>query len=92
MKVITTTRADRPQTRALVSDQSKVHFVNENIITVSVPFIIEAKDMFLTFTKQEVRAMLDAIEVRENESANFVNTLKGMNRPSDSDTPSGPLV
>lgn len=84
MKVITITRSNRAQTRALVSDLPKLHSVNAYSLTVSAPYLIEAKDMFLTFTDQELRVMLSYIEAHAKASDNLADNLKGPSTPSDS--------
>lgn len=83
MKLISITRSDRHQALGIISDSFKLHKMDDTSVTVVTTNVLMTKDMFLTFSKQEVLTLLSYFEERENESTNFVNTLKGMNRPSD---------
>ena len=95
MKLISVTRSERTQSLGVISDSFKLHKMDDTSVTVVTTNVLMTKDMFLTFSKQEVLTLLSYFEERENESANFVSTLKGMNKPSnpnDSGDNSGSLV
>lgn len=77
MKVITTTRSSRPQSVPLVSDSPTIHSSDSQAVTVSVPFMIGNKDMFITFSEQELRDMLKAIEDNQEASDVLLKQLKG---------------
>jgi hypothetical protein len=84
MKVITITRSARHQTQPLVSDSAKLHTVNETSVTLVVPYILDTKDMFLTFSEQELRTFLSYIEERNKAAGDLVGTLRGERKPNDS--------
>lgn len=77
MKIITITQSDRPQTRAILGGDIKVHSISDSIITFVAPHLTEAKDMFLTFTPRELRDMLKAFEDYHSEANNLAATLQG---------------
>lgn len=91
MKVVTKSRASRPQTRALVSDNVKLHAVDSETVTVSVPFLIESKDMFLSFSEQELHTVLSYIAEHKSAIDNFVSVLAG-DKPHNPSDDNGSLV
>jgi len=91
MKVITVTRSARPSTTALVSETPRLHKVSESSVTIVVSYLLETKDMFLTFSEQELRDMLSHIADKVKEQDNFMDTLKGKSTPSTPND-SGSLV
>jgi len=72
MKVITLTTSNRPQQNTLVNDTFKVHKCSTEAITIVVPFQDLAKDMFLTFSRQEVCDMLAAIEQHVKDHTSLI--------------------
>lgn len=84
MKVISITRSVRHQTQPLVSDSAKLHTVNVTSVTVVAPYILNTKDMFITFTKDELHTMLGYIEARSREDSNFMDMLRKPSAPNDS--------
>lgn len=76
MKVISITRSVRHQTQPLVSDEAKLHAVNESSVTVVAPYILNTKDMFLTFSEQELRTFLSYIEERNAGANSLAKTLQ----------------
>lgn len=93
MKVITVTRSARPTTTALVNEPPKLHKVNESTVTVAVPYVLETKDMFLTFSKQEVLTLLSYFADYDKGQDDFFNKLKGNGNITPDDSGSdGSLV
>lgn len=82
MKLISITRSDRAQSLGVISESFKMHKIDDTSVTVATTNVLGTKDMFLTFSKQEVLTLLSYFEAREKEANAFMDILKGDRKPS----------
>jgi hypothetical protein len=77
MKIISITRGARPSTLGVASEPFKLKTVNTESVTITVSNILATKDLLLTFSKQEVRALMTYFDEQEKSANDLAKTVQG---------------
>lgn len=72
MKAATLTTSKRPQSRTIVNSEIKSLTCKGKELTVSAPLQDSPKNLLITFSEQELRAMLNALEVHIKDTTSFI--------------------
>ena len=91
MQAVTLTTSKRPQPNTIAVSDFTITDSKVRAVTITVPILDSNKTLNLTFSKQEVQAMLDSFEPHK-DTEELLRKVMGETSNDNSGTPTGSLV